>query len=254
MFTTTSIKKFLFEGYYDPSITKYFNLKYQKYNVKFECLERLVLGLGLGLCSVSWKLNSNPNYNRNHNPNHKPYPNPNPRPYDSCGIQNYQCNSAGMILQLPHGKSHQLSYKNTSKDEYFTPFFVLRGNGDLIWPYSMIKSTAEYAIEIMKTDLSIVKLRNPIYAAYPGMNSKDKDFNKHLHRQSRILNGLPNLFSSTYDTFNTGRKNVRDTLSIEKFRGNSTITLLPKFSTRGIDLNVSAMVVRGADGVKVRDI
>jgi hypothetical protein len=63
-----------------------------------------------------------------------------------------------------------------------------------------------------------VLVRNPIFATYPAMNSVDKDFNKHIHEQQRIFNGAPNLFKSTFDTLNTGRKNVRASLRLDKFK------------------------------------
>ena len=210
MFVNVAVKNLLFEGYTDPSVIKYINTKHEKEGIKFECTNR---------------------------------------PYDQCGKQLFTCDREGLVLRLPFGNSHLLSYSQSRKDEYFAPYFVVTANGSMLWPFSMTPSIAAYAESVIRT-VNVTRVRNPVYAAYPGMNSVDKDFNKHVHEQARILNGMPGLFASTFDTLDTGRKNVHASSSILKFRGNTSISHLPTASPRGFDLNVSAMDVAGGTDSK----
>ena len=198
MFVRVAVKSLLFEGYTDPSVVKYLNAKHAQDGIRFECLEK---------------------------------------PFDQCGHLLSNCSYVGIALRLPDGRRHALSY-SMSRDEYFSPYFILTGEGDLLWPYSSNRTLAFAAKEYMASNASFVKIRNPVYAAHPGMTTGDKAYNKHRHEQGRILNGQPDLFSSPYDTLDTGRKDVRKSSSLLKFKGNSSIIHLPPLPTppRGADM------------------
>ena len=211
-----AVKHILFEGYTDPSVVKYLNAKHAHDNVRFECMEH---------------------------------------PLDRCGelLSLSTCSSAGIALRLPEGRKHALSYSR-SKDEYFAPYFILTAEGRLIWPYSANRTLALTATHYMASNSSYIKIRNPVHAAHPGMTSGDKAYNKHRHEQGRVLSGEPDLFNSPYDTLDTGRKDVRKSSSLLKFKGNSSITHLPTTSPmregggrgRGEDLKGVSMKVIGS--------
>jgi len=69
MFATTTVRKLLFNGYTEPSVLKYLNLKLENSSIRFECREK---------------------------------------PYDICGEQLYDCMTPGLMLILPHNKRYPL--------------------------------------------------------------------------------------------------------------------------------------------------
>ena len=193
-----SLFPFIFEGYTDPSVMKYYNLKHRDEGIKFYCLENA---------------------------------------FDSCGQQNYQCNNNGLLLAYNYSgfqSNITLSYQTTTKDVYFAPYFYMNVmTNEWLWPYSMNPQKVSYAQSILSqlsTIANVIKIRNPIFALYPGYNSNDQDYSKHIHAENRIFNGMPYLFNTAEDTLNTGRKDIKSTLNIEKYRGNTTIMHIPQNS------------------------
>lgn len=69
MFATTTVRKLLFNGYTEPSVLKYLNLKLEKSSIRFECREQ---------------------------------------PYDICGEQLFDCITPGLVLILPHNRRYPL--------------------------------------------------------------------------------------------------------------------------------------------------
>jgi hypothetical protein len=188
MFSTTSVKKVLFEGYTEPSVLKYLNLKHFSDNIHFRCVD-----------------------------------------YSSeiCGVELYTCNDAGIHLQLPNGTEKLFLYGVTQNDEYFAPFFEVVSDSEMIWRNSMDPTVREYAKNVTNSlqynNLTITKVFNPFWTAYPAWNTDDVIWNKYYQCQKRIFGGLPDTFISCIDTLNTGREDVADSLNIEKFMGNSSI-------------------------------
>ncbi|KAJ1414999.1 hypothetical protein B484DRAFT_454671, partial [Ochromonadaceae sp. CCMP2298] len=184
MFATTTVRKLLFEGYTEPSLLKYLNLKHHEDDIKIECAED---------------------------------------PYDTCGVQQYRCFTPGVALVLPNGDKKLLRYGNTSNEEYFAPYFVVTNASEMLWPFAISNDTSAYAAQKMATT-PYTTVRNPHWAVYPALTARnDSDFNKHYQCQKRVLFGEPGLYNSCVDTLHTGRKDTNNTLDLKIFHGNSTV-------------------------------
>jgi hypothetical protein len=226
MFTTTSVRNLLFEGYTEPSILKYYDLKFsQKYNISLECVNAS---------------------------------------YNICGIKNYNCDNNGIKLLFPiYNETNQKNQKNqslefimnygkTQNDEYFAHDIIFnRLTNHLLWPFSQNSTIANSSIyeissyekknvtfslnqeeeeeegkEIEKENLnlqSIISFLNPFWQAYAGWNSNDTEFLKYYSCLFRFLNGKPNLFNSCNNILYTGRDLLNRSLSLKYFHGNDTI-------------------------------
>lgn len=147
MFTEQRMRNILFEGYTDPSVLKYLNLKHTNDLVYFECVTN---------------------------------------PYNSCGIQNYICDYAGLNLVLPNGFKQLLNYILTPLDEFFSPYFIVTANSSLLWPYSETPNLVQTANDIINHHLEpLVFVRNPIFAVHPAMNSQNKAFLQFIQKEAR---------------------------------------------------------------------
>jgi hypothetical protein len=185
MFTTTSVRKLMFNGYTEPSVLKFMDLKYANASVGFQC-------------EVD--------------------------PFDQCGVQTFQCPTPGVNMVLPNGEAKLLRYGNTSNDEYFAPYFVVTEDSELLWPHAADKQVAAYGRRKMHSgEVRYTKVRNPHWAAYPAWTADDVVFNKHYQCQRRLMSGEPDLFESCLDTLYTGRDEINRTLSLKTMHGNTTI-------------------------------
>ena len=220
LFTTTKVQKLLFDGYTEPTILSYLNLKYKKY-LHFSCVEN----------SIS-----------------------------NCDIESYQCNAAGMYLNIKNIttgnysiNNYVIKYHNTSSDEYFTPRYYITTYGELLWPYSINNITSNYAKEKIYnlTNINnynynnsmnytnnmseqIIDFINPIWAMHPGLNYNDESFQKYYQCQSRLYSGEINLFNNCNTILTTGRLHSNQTLQIIEHKGNKTINHFIKNSKQEI--------------------
>lgn len=184
LFTTTSPRKLLFDGYTEPSVLKYYNLKYAKYNVSFQCANE---------------------------------------PFDQCGDQLYSCDSDGVVMKLPYDNEKLLLYGATEKDEYYAPYFVVNvDNGELVWPFSFNKTLADLSKQRM-IEGNYTRINNPFYTAYPAWDTNDIDFNRLFQCSKRTLGGMPGLFPSCEDTLATGVDDVLNAFKLIKFQGNESV-------------------------------
>ena len=183
MFITTSIRKYLFEGFYDRSVLKYLNMKHNSQNISFQCTNN---------------------------------------PYLACGIQNYACDDDGLMILLPNGSNFTLSYQSTPKDKYFAPFFEISSAGDLVWRYSMDPEEARNASLFVGMN-NVIRVRNPIWAAYPGWTHNDTTFLKYYQCLKRVYMGPPSLFQSCMHTIDTGLRHLSKTKAIVRAYGNATV-------------------------------
>ena len=186
MFATTTARKLLFNGYTEPSMLKYLNLKHQNDNISFEC--------GVNA-------------------------------FDQCGKQNYRCDSTQIIMNLPNGARKVFEYGNTSSEEFFAPeLYVAYDTGDLIWPYANNKTLARIAEDkLYSSNVTIVQVRNPHWSAFPAWLGKDVSFNKYYQCQKRLYMGPPDQFSSCTDSLYTGRDRLNNTMNIKTMHGNDTV-------------------------------
>jgi len=197
LFVTTTLRKYLFDGYTEPSILKYLNLKHQQNNISFQCKKQ---------------------------------------PFDSCGLQRYSCSDDGVVMNLPLNQSVLLRYNSLPKDEYFAPYFEIVGEtGEMLWPFSSNSSKAVRAqllhdfeatpVQSNSTNatVTILRVQNPFFALYPAWNTADKPFLKEYQCHFRLFGGLPGRFPSCEDTLFTGRDLVNKSLSLIKFHGNTSI-------------------------------
>lgn len=183
MFATTTPRKLLFEGYTEPSILKFLNLKHYHDGVGFECEKD---------------------------------------PYDYCGKRQSKCTSTGVVMTLPNGGRKLLRYGNTSNEEYFAPYFVVTNESELLWPFAVDPAVAQYGQEKMLL-VNHTRVRNPHFAMYPAWTANDTAFNKHYQCQKRFMGGTPDQFLSCFDTLYTGRDLLNKTLNIVSIHGNTTI-------------------------------
>jgi hypothetical protein len=101
-------------------------------------------------------------------------------------------------------------------------------DGEMLWRYVGDENVTARAEEVAKnSSKTIVKVRNPIWAAYPGWNTNDTEWNKLLQCQRRTLGGSPGLFTECRDTLNTGRAHLSDVLNAELLHGNATVRHIP---------------------------
>lgn len=201
MFATTTPRKLLIEGYTDPSMLKFLNLKHVHDSIGFECETD---------------------------------------PYDICGVRQHKCTAPGIMMTLPNGGKKLLKYGNTSNEEYFAPYFIVTNDSELLWPFAIDPEVARYGKELMKS-VNYTKVRNPHFAMYPAWTANDTDFNKHYQCQKRFLGGEPDLFNSCMDTLYTGRKDLSQTLQIKELHGNSTIYPFGAESKNGIEVKGSTV-------------
>jgi hypothetical protein len=183
MFATTTARKLLFEGYTEPSVLKFLNLKHYHDDIGFECEKD---------------------------------------PYDICGKREHKCTSSGLVLTLPDGGRKLLRYGNTSNEEYFAPYFVVTNESELLWPFAIDADVAQYGREKMQL-VNYTRVRNPHFAMYPGWMANDTAYQKHYQCQKRFMGGTPDQFNSCYDTLYTGRDALNKTLDIKFLHGNDTI-------------------------------
>lgn len=190
--TTTSVKQLLFEGYNEPSVIAYLNLKHENAGIEFSC--------------VAQKRPSSSNCGVNSNPSR------------------FLCDSSGLVMKLPAGQSKLLSYHETPKDEYFAPYFeVVLATGEMLWAFSSHPEKVKRAIAVKASGVSIIKVPNPHWAAFPALNTEDADFNKFYQCQNRLYGGIPNQLNSCQNRLNSGRVNISKSLDLEIFQGNDSI-------------------------------
>ena len=155
------------------------------------------------------------------------------QPFDYCGKQRYQCDSNGLLINLPNNNTKHLLYGSTSPDEFFAPYFEIASDGEMLWPYSMNQSLVDYA-NFKRTVIDVVQVRNPNWVAYPAWNTLEHGFNKFIQCQKRMYSGVPNQFPSCVDTMYTGRDLINKTLSLKEYHGNSSIYFFnSSFSVNG---------------------
>ena len=186
MFTTTTVRKLLFEGYTEPTVLRYLNQKYEDKNISFSCVEF---------------------------------------PKDSCGHENLHCNDNGVYLNLPDGSKKKWLYGHTPLDEYFAPKLeIVENTGQLIWSHAMDSVTRDIAKTVKNDNTkNVIEVVNPFWAAYPAWQSNDPDFNKYYQCQKRVYGGPPNLFASCVTTIDSGTGSVDSAHNIIKFLGNASI-------------------------------
>jgi hypothetical protein len=236
MFTTATAKKLLFEGYTEPSILKYYDLKYSlQYGMSIECVNE---------------------------------------PYDECGVKSFSCDKHGIKMKFPHydkttneivtGKTHDfvMNYGETPNDEYFAEHIMYnRVTNEMLWPFARNSSLAVHSQnEIAKYSegndtynryiprssalydqynppTAVVKILNPFWQGYAAWNSNQTEFLKYYQCLSRFLNGKPNLFNSCNTVLYTGRDTLNKSLTLKYYRGNDTIY---PFGSEGNSINVNS--------------
>jgi hypothetical protein len=194
LFTSVKVRQVLFEGFTEPSVLRYLNMRYEEDSVSFSCVE-----------------NSE----------------------GECGKEILRCNEAGVYLHLPGGQSKILSYSLNSKDEYFTPYIeIVAGTNEILYQYHMNESVvARYFEATSDSSLEILKIRNPFWAAYPAWHSTDVDFQKFHQCLKRTYFGMPNKFLSCRDMLNTGREEYQEARNQRQFYGNETLHFFSPRST-----------------------
>jgi hypothetical protein len=183
LFKLTTVKKFLFEGFNDPALLKYYNLKFAQSNISFECVEDA---------------------------------------FDTCGEQKYVCSDAGVYLTLPGGSRKLLQYENTSLDEFFAPYFDITADGELLWIHSSNDTVRNYSRTIYK-QVNTTRVPNIHFAAFPHWNGADEGFQQYYQCQNRVLFGRLGAFTSCEDTLRTGQSHYEETFEIVRFRGNESL-------------------------------
>ena len=191
MFVTSTVRQVLFEGFTEPSVLRYLNMKYASKDIKFQC-------------KVDFE--------------------------DSCGNELLQCDQSGLILNLPNSNTQILEYGHTEHDKFFAPFFeITYPGGEILWRYSMNDTLREHALAVIESQSTeIVKLDNPHWTLYPAWHTDDVAFHKYYQCQKRIFYGEPYLFQSCVDTLSTGREELSTVMNYLSYRGNtSTVTIHP---------------------------
>ena len=190
MFTSAAIRQVLFQGFTEPSVLQYLNMKHEVDSINFRCAENSV---------------------------------------GECGKEMLRCNEAGVIMTLPDNSERQISYFTTQKDEYFAPYLEIAvGTGEMVWEHSMTQSVRDRHADLKAANTPLVQVQNPFWTAYPAWNTDDIEFQKYFQCQKRTLFGLPGKFNSCFDTLNTGRKNYNDSRNQIEFYGNDTIYFFEK--------------------------
>eukprot|EP01031_Cornospumella_fuschlensis_P028812 gene28812-34780_t len=224
MFTTTKVKNVLFEGFTDPSVVKYMDLKHSLLNnISFRCVEDA---------------------------------------YDVCGVKNYACSDAGVLIAFPNNSTFLMKYNATEYDHFFThEFSVTDSTYNLIWPYSTDSkietisrnlaaavengnvsyhnvyrgllansSDARYEEEYLEKYADVTEVttfRNFFWTAYPAWNNyfggQNEAFLKYYQCQNRILFGNINQFVDCFYEVYTGRDDFTRVLDLKRYYGNETI-------------------------------
>eukprot|EP01042_Synura_sphagnicola_P003325 gene3325-4117_t len=186
LFITTTVTKFLFEGYFDNSVVRYLNLKHVNDGVRFICLNNQT---------------------------------------GACGVLNYRCSDEGLVLQTQNGLTNfTLASGVTPPDQYFAPYFDVTPDGELVWSYSLDPVLAARAKELLNMyKNNIVRVRNPIWAMYPLWNSNNSTLQKYFQCQKRLADGSPNLFASCLNTIDTGLTHLINTQSTTRLQGNDSV-------------------------------
>ena len=146
--TSTKVRQMLFEGYSDPTLLAYLNLKHHNDKVSFSCVNSV-------------------------------YP-----PYEGNCVGavvagQLICDPTGLVMDLPAGQTKLLAYGKTPNDEYFAPYFeVVASTGELIWAFSSSPDKVKHAAKVRASGQAIVRIVNPHWAAYPALNSGDVEFIK----------------------------------------------------------------------------
>lgn len=186
LFTSVKVRQLLFEGFTEPSVLRYLNMRYESDDVSFSCVENSV---------------------------------------GECGKEILRCNEAGVYINLPGGESKVLSYALNRKDEYFSPYIkIVRGTNEMLYDAHINATVQARAAEVASSAPgSIITIRNPFWAAYPAWDSSDVDFQKFHQCQKRTYFGMPNLFASCRDMLNTGREELVEARNQIEFYGNDTL-------------------------------
>ena len=188
LFISTTARKLLFTGYYDPTYIKYYNMKLRLKNVSFECAEDAV---------------------------------------NVCGRVNNRCSDAGILMKLPGGDSHLMAYNVTPNDEFFAPYFEISDEGELIWENSMHEAVSSRAVAVknevkMNSSKWIERVMNPYFALYPTWTG-DKELNKFTQCKKRIFGGNGGHFQSCFRSMKTGRTVLNEKEDIFEYMGNTSI-------------------------------
>ena len=192
--TTTRVRSVLFEGYTEPTVLEYLNLKHLNDNISMKCNQPVILDR----CVVPGS--------------------------DTDYAGRLRCDHSGLIVGLPNGQSKILLFGSTPNDEYFAPYFeVVAATGEMLWAYSMDPSKVRHAAAIKLSGTQVVRVQNPNWAAYPAWNTPDVAFNKFYQCQKRYYGGMPFKFNSCTNRLNTGRIDISKTMDLEQFQGNSSI-------------------------------
>ena len=195
--TTTRVRQMLFEGYSEPSVLTYMNLKHRLDGVRFDCVNSKIRLAAVGPSCPS---TSNP--------------------------AEFLCDAQGLVMTLPGGGGTKLlSYGVTPNEEYFAPYFEVHlDTGEMLWAFASSSKTVARAAKVKAQAPSrILRIINPHWAAYPALNSKDVAFQKFYQCQGRYYGGMPYKFNNCTHRLNTGRKDLGQTLQLEVYRGNSSI-------------------------------
>ena len=189
MFTTSTVERVLFQGFTDPGVLRFLNMKHETDDISFRCAS-----------------------------NSK----------DQCGVEILHCDKSGIIMTLPSGGEKLLSYDGTPKDEFFAPYLeVVASDSEMIWRYGRNVSAVRRAREVAADNSkSVVRVFNPIWAAFPAWNTNDTGFIKYYQCQKRLLMGPPLLYKSCVDKLDTGRVDIKTALNILAFQGNESIYLM----------------------------
>ncbi len=180
------VRQLLFEGFTEPSVLRYLNMRYESESVSFSCVENSV---------------------------------------GECDKEILRCNEAGVYVNLPGGESKILGYAMNRKDEYFSPYIkIVRGTNEILYDSHINETVQARAAEVASTDPdSIITIRNPFWAAYPAWDSTDVEFQKFHQCQKRTYFGMPHLFTSCRDVLNTGRTDLVEARNQIEFFGNDTL-------------------------------
>ena len=190
--TTTRVRNVLFEGYSEPSVLQFLNLKHTNDGISVSCRRSVIVDP----CAST----------------------------ASSARESFLCDYSGLMLTLPAGNSKILCFGQTPNDEYFAPYFeVVAASGEMIWPYAMDPAKVRHAAAVRASGAKVVRMQNPNWAAYPALNTPDVEFNKFYQCQKRFYGGAPFKFNSCVNRLNTGRTDISKTMDLQVFQGNTSI-------------------------------
>lgn len=163
--TTVRVRQMLFEGYSEPSVLTYLNIKHRNDDIRYECVQARFQASETqqgAYCS------------------------------DRTVLGDLICGTHGVTLNLPGGLTKDLIYGETPKEEYFAPYFeVVQATGEMLWSFASSPEKVARAAAVRSTGTRIVRLVNPHWAAYPAHNSEDVEFNK-VSGWAALVNGNTN--------------------------------------------------------------